>query len=175
MRRGTKVGLLGGAALLFFIGTFRPVAWAAAYTLDASTLKIQGVAKQVLTDANGMTLYYLVTDSPAHSTCTGGCAQVWPPLLSDSVPTVKDVLGGKTAVVKTANGPQVSYNGHPLYRYSGDTAPGQANGHGLAARWWVADVDLPRARAAGSTPMKGTEHSEGRGGSDGGMGGGMGH
>ena len=167
--------LLGGAALMFFIGTFRPVAWAVGYTLDAATLRIQGVSKQVLTDANGVTLYYLATDSPTRSTCTGECARIWPPLLSDSTPTVKGPLRGKSEVAKTANGSQVSYNGHPLYRYSGDTAPGQANGHGIAGQWWVADVDLPPAQPAGSTPVNSTEHSEGRGGSDGGMGGGMGH
>jgi hypothetical protein len=56
-------------------------------------------------------------------------------------------------VVKTANGSQVSYNGHLLYTYSLDTAPHQDNGQGIAGKWWVAAVDLkPAAMSMPAAP-----------------------
>ena len=52
-------------------------------------------------------------------------------------------------LVKTANGSQVAYNGHLLYRYAADTAVGQANGQGMGGKWWVASVDL-KATSSGA-------------------------
>jgi predicted lipoprotein with Yx(FWY)xxD motif len=49
-----------------------------------------------------------------------------------------------------ANGSQVEYNGHPLYTFSGDTAPGQTNGEGLFGMWFVATPNLP-VQGGGST------------------------
>jgi predicted lipoprotein with Yx(FWY)xxD motif len=88
------------------------------------------LAQQVLVDANGMTLYYLTSDTATTSACTGGCAGFWPPLLASGTPTAPSLLAGKLTVVKTANGSQVSYNGHLLYRYAPDTKPGDAGGDG---------------------------------------------
>ncbi len=51
-------------------------------------------------------------------------------------------LAGKLSVVTDANGQQVEYNGHLLYTYSGDAAPGQTNGEGLFGKWFVATLDL---------------------------------
>jgi hypothetical protein len=56
-----------------------------------------------------------------------------------------------------ANGSQVAYNGHPLYTYSGDSAPGQANGEGFGNIWFVAPTTLPATTtpSAGATPTTG--------------------
>jgi predicted lipoprotein with Yx(FWY)xxD motif len=137
-----------------------------AYTVDTAAVMVSGVSARALTDAAGKTLYYVATDTPTRSTCTGMCASVWLPLLSDSAPATGAPLPGKLALVKTANGSQVSYNGHPLYTYSGDSGPHQANGQGVAGQWWVATVDLKPAMTAmpgapGTAPSK---NDQGHGG-----------
>src|SRR5215469_14209269 len=142
MERRKSVLLGGGLALTLFAAAIGPAAYGAPSTVDTAAITVGGVSTRVLTNDQGMTLYYLDTDTPARSTCTGGCASIWPPLLSAGAPSTGASLPGKLAVVKTANGPQVSYNGHLLYIYTGDTAPHQANGQGFAGKWWVAKVDL---------------------------------
>ncbi|HLW48991.1 MAG TPA: hypothetical protein VKW09_14660 [bacterium] len=150
------------------------IADGADHTVGTAAVRIHGKIRQVLTDANGMTLYYLATDAPVRSTCTGECARVWPPFISAAAVTSDGALRGRVRLVNTDNGSQVSYNGHLLYRYSGDTAPGQANGDGVGGRWWVADTELQAGASSGAVVAPGAvEHREG-GGSESGMGGGMG-
>jgi len=100
-----------------------------------------GQSQQILVDEKGMTLYYLTSDTMTTSACTGGCPSVWPPLLS-TAPTEPSLLPGKLAVVHTANGSQVSYNGHLLYRYAQDKKPGDTTGDGKTGpsngKWHVA-------------------------------------
>lgn len=107
------VVLAACAALVFLVGTAGPAARGAGSTVETATVTVQGAATQALTDGRGRTLYYLSTDTPARSTCTGGCARVWPPLLSASAPTSGGPLPGRLARVRTGNGPQVSYNRAP--------------------------------------------------------------
>jgi predicted lipoprotein with Yx(FWY)xxD motif len=127
--------------------------YAAGYTVETATIMVKGTSMKVLTDENGMTLYYVRSDTLTTSSCADGCAKIWPPLLSGSAPTAEESLPGKLSIVKTANGSQVSYNGHLLYRYSGDSAPHQASGQGIAAKWSVAVVDLkPLAAGAPGQP-----------------------
>jgi len=142
--------LLAGAVALVLLAAAGPAAFGAAYTVDTATIMVKGVSTKVLTDAKGMTLYYVATDTATTSSCTSGCAKTWLPLLSASAPTAGAPLPGKLAVVKTANGSQVSYNGHLLYTFEGDSAPHQANGQGLGGKWWVAKVDL-KPGAAGKS------------------------
>lgn len=163
---GRIKGLLTGAAVVALLAVaLGPAAFGAAYTVDTAAVTIKGMSEKVLTDAKGMTLYYVNSDTPSSSSCTGGCAQIWPPLLSTSTPTSEDKLPGKLTMVKTANGSQVAYQGHLLYRYSGDTAKGQTNGQGIAGKWWVAKLDLKAGAAgAGSTPSKPAGSGYGNGG-----------
>jgi predicted lipoprotein with Yx(FWY)xxD motif len=95
-----------------------------------------------LVDAKGQTLYLWDADHGSMSTCNGECATDWPPLTTKSAPKagagVKASLLGTT---KRADGTQeVTYAGHPLYTFAGDTAPGQTTGQGsgaFGAPWWV--------------------------------------
>ena len=119
------------------------------YTVGTGMVTIAGKQMKVLTDAKDMTLYYLASDTPTQSGCSGGCSSTWPALLSTTAPTSEDPLPGKLSLVKTANGSQVAYNGHLLYRYAADTAVGQANGQGMGGKWWVASVDL-KATSSGA-------------------------
>jgi predicted lipoprotein with Yx(FWY)xxD motif len=95
--------------------------------------------KIVLTDAQGMTLYYLKNEYSTATMCTGTCASVWPPALAPAVAMVDPALS-PVAVINNVNGPQIAYHGHLLYRFSKDTAPAQLNGDGVVDTWgqWAA-------------------------------------
>src|SRR5438105_1789515 len=112
--------------------------------IKISTATVNGKSETILTDAQGKTLYYFTPDTATTSACTGSCAQNWPPLLStgSSTPTSATTLPGKLSTQTTANGNQVEYNGHPLYTFAADRAPGQTNGEGVLGKWCLATPDL---------------------------------
>jgi predicted lipoprotein with Yx(FWY)xxD motif len=84
----------------------------------------------VLTNAKGFTLYSFGPDTPAASKCYGNCAAYWPPVTG--TPAASSTLPGKVGTIKRTDGSeQLTYNGHPLYTYIGDSAPGQAKGNNL--------------------------------------------
>ena len=85
----------------------------------------------------GHTLYVFDGDlaQPGGSACNGGCASVWPPLLfTDGVPSGMSGLGG---IVRADGSSQVTYQGRPLYFFSGDAAPGDTLGQGIGNQWWL--------------------------------------
>ena len=129
---------------------------ASALTLKTAALTIGGKSMTVLTNAQGMTLYYRTSDTPT-SVCSGGCASAWPPVLSNTMPSVSTALPGTFSLMNDANGSQVAYNGHPLYTFSGDSAPGQANGQRFGKIWFVAPTTLP----AKTTPSESTTPTPG--------------
>lgn len=95
-----------------------------------------------LVDASGRTLYLWKADRGSRSTCSGACAQGWPPLLTKG--TAKVTGNAKKQLIGTTKrsdgSAQVTYAGHPLYRYAGDTRSGQTNGQGstgFGAAWYV--------------------------------------
>ncbi|MHB8731047.1 MAG: COG4315 family predicted lipoprotein [bacterium] len=130
---------------------------ASGYTVNVAMATVQGKREQILTNAKGMALYYFTPDTPTKAACTGGCAKMWPPLLSKAMPTHAAALSGKFSVVNDANGRQVSYNGHFLYTYSGDTAPGQAAGDGLYGKWFVAKPGLTMAASGAPSTTSGSK------------------
>jgi predicted lipoprotein with Yx(FWY)xxD motif len=84
----------------------------------------------VLTNSKGFTLYSFAPDTPTTSKCNGSCTTYWPPVKGPT--TAGAGVTGKLATIKRSDGSvQATYNGHPLYTYVADTAPGQANGNGL--------------------------------------------
>jgi predicted lipoprotein with Yx(FWY)xxD motif len=101
---------------------------AAAGSSALKTAKIGGAT--VLTNAKGFTLYWFVPDTATTSKCNGSCAAFWPPVKGPA--TAGAGVTGKLATITRADGSaQATYNGHPLYTYVGDHAPGQATGDGL--------------------------------------------
>ena len=91
----------------------------------------------------GRTLYLFEKDTKGHSACSGACAGYWPPLLTTGKPTahgaVRSSRCSASRAAATARA-QVTYAGHPLYRFVQDTKPGQTNGQGLdvfGAEWYV--------------------------------------
>jgi predicted lipoprotein with Yx(FWY)xxD motif len=105
---------------------------------------VKGASTTILTNAQGLTLYYRTTDKPPSTVCSGGCAGAWPPLLftGSGAPTSSAQLPGKLIAVVDANGNQVEYDGHPLYTFASDTGPGQTNGEGVGGIWFVATPNL---------------------------------
>ncbi len=95
----------------------------------------------VLVNAHGFTLYWFARDTPAKSRCNGSCATYWPPVIGKPVAAAGTVLPHGFGTIKRADGQtQATYDGHPLYTYTGDTAAGQLNGNGLNASgglWWA--------------------------------------
>jgi predicted lipoprotein with Yx(FWY)xxD motif len=86
----------------------------------------------ILVDGKGRTLYLFEKDNGTTSACTGSCAQVWPALTAGAKPTAgSGVDGSKLATAAGQVPDQVSYNGHLLYSYSGDAAPGDVKGLGI--------------------------------------------
>lgn len=121
-----------------------------ALAIKTATMTVQGKSITALVNSQGLTLYYRTSDTPS-SVCSGGCASAWPPLISTSTPSAASALPGTLGLLTDANGSQVTYNGHPLYTYSGDTASGQLNGEGIGGVWFVAPTNLAAA-TPGSTP-----------------------
>jgi predicted lipoprotein with Yx(FWY)xxD motif len=86
----------------------------------------------VLTGPNGKTLYTYAGDTATSSTCTGSCAAAWPPLPTTGQPTAGAGVTGQLGTVSRADGTtQVTYDGHPLYYWEGDTKAGDVTGNGL--------------------------------------------
>ncbi|HUZ36289.1 MAG TPA: hypothetical protein VMV17_08165 [Streptosporangiaceae bacterium] len=94
------------------------------------TTKIGGAT--VLTSAQGMTLYWFVPDTSTKSNCNGSCAHYWPPV-KGPVTAGTGVTGKLGTITRSDGSMQATYNGHPLYTYLADTAPGQNKGNGINA------------------------------------------
>ena len=82
----------------------------------------------VLTNAKGFTLYSFAPDTATKSACSGACATAWPPQ-----PASATVTSPYTSITRPDGITQLVFNGHPLYTFTGDTAPGTASGNGVNA------------------------------------------
>jgi predicted lipoprotein with Yx(FWY)xxD motif len=124
----------GGSAY----GGSKPASAQAAATVATARTKLG----TVLVDAHGRTLYLFEKDKGTASTCYGACAGVWPPLATGStVMAGTGVAAAKLGSAKRSDGKTaVTYGGHPLYTYAGDSKPGAVQGQGLdqfGAQWYV--------------------------------------
>ncbi|MEP7054079.1 MAG: hypothetical protein ABI912_02380 [Actinomycetota bacterium] len=94
----------------------------------------------VVADGTGFTLYRFDKDSakPPTSNCSSDCATTWPPVIATGKPAITGVDAVLVGTVKRADGTeQVTLNGWPIYRFSGDTAAGQTNGQGIGKLWYA--------------------------------------
>jgi predicted lipoprotein with Yx(FWY)xxD motif len=113
---------------------------------------------QVLTNAKGFVLYWFAPDTSTTSKCSGSCATYWPPVAGPAT-AGSGVTGTLGTITRSDGTKQVTYDGHPLYTYAGDTAPGQAKGNGLNASgglWYEMTV-------SGATPAASSSASSGHG------------
>jgi predicted lipoprotein with Yx(FWY)xxD motif len=129
---------------------------AAAPATARTTVKTRsGPSGTYLVDGHGMTLYLFAKDKTRKSRCSGPCAQFWPPLIAKhGVRAAGGAKASKLSTSRRANGKrQVVYAGHPLYRYTGDAAPGDTTGEGLnafGARWWLVSPAGRKITGSGS-------------------------
>jgi predicted lipoprotein with Yx(FWY)xxD motif len=93
----------------------------------------------ILVNAEGHTLYFLLTDRQSEATCLGECENIWPPFQQEDRGSLDEELNeGLVGLLIRADGvEQVTYNGWPLYLYRDDAAPGDMNGHGALNAWFA--------------------------------------
>jgi predicted lipoprotein with Yx(FWY)xxD motif len=89
---------------------------------------------RVVVDAQGRTLYRFTAEAQGRPVCTGACVSTWPPATVASA----SGLPAHVAAVRREDGKlQLTYDGHPLYRYAGDNSTADANGQGVGGQWYV--------------------------------------
>ena len=125
---------------------------ASAATSDVVASAKKAKVGSVIVDAQGRTLYRFTAEAQGVPVCTGACVGTWPPAvvadvagLPKNVATVKRPDGGKL---------QLTYDGHPLYRYAGDQSKADANGEGVGGQWFVLKAGGAASSAAKSQPAK---------------------
>jgi predicted lipoprotein with Yx(FWY)xxD motif len=159
-----KLLFLAGAALLLLAAcsnntTSTPPAAGGSSSSSSSGSTMSGDTVQaahdatygaILTDAQGHTLYQFDQDHGTTSSCTASCASTWPALtVTGSATAGTGVDASLLGTAKQPNGTtQVTYNGHLLYAFSGDTAAGQTNGEGIGGIWFIMGADGNKITAA---------------------------
>ena len=106
---------------------------------------INGNKVNVLMTNKGFAVYYNRADPMLKATCTGQCAQNWPPILApQGMMTVSSsmTLPRQLSVHQTSNGAQVFYDGHALYTYAADMQPGTATGRAQGMVWYLVGLTL---------------------------------
>ncbi|MFI1093302.1 hypothetical protein [Streptomyces sp. NPDC020917] len=140
-----------------------PQSVAATSTSSATVSTKSGPLGTVLVNSKGDTLYLFQADKTSTSTCNGNCAKQWPPLTTTGTPTAGGgVNSSKLSTTTRSDGTkQVTYNGHPLYTFTGDSKAGQMNGQGLTlfgAKWYVVGTNgnaVTKAPSSTSSPGTG--------------------
>jgi len=117
----------------------------------------KGPLGTILVNGKGHTLYLFQADKTTKSTCNGDCAKQWPPLTVNGKPTAGSGVKGNllSTTTRSDGSKQVTYNGHPLYTFSGDQKPGQTNGQGLnafGAQWFVLGTNGKQITTTTSSP-----------------------
>jgi predicted lipoprotein with Yx(FWY)xxD motif len=118
-----------------------------ASTAASSGAAMVGAAKvgglgTILVNSRGFALYDFHKDDGTRSSCYGACAEAWPPLTTDGSPIATEgAMESKLGTTRRSDGTmQVTYAGHPLYTYLGDSKPGEANGNDVdafGAEWYA--------------------------------------
>jgi predicted lipoprotein with Yx(FWY)xxD motif len=122
---------------------------AAAPTLKVATNATYG---NIIVNGQNQTLYQRDSDTASQVTCTGACAMIWPPAtLTGTIVAGVGIDPTKLGSVAGANGTQLTYAGHPLYRFTNDPALGDTKGEGLAGLWWVLGADGQKITAPAPT------------------------
>ena len=164
--------LAAGAALIAACGstasppasssTHSPAAVSPASGAHASSLTIMTHSTSkgtVLTNAQGKTLYWFAIDTSTSSMCTGTCAKYWPPVIgTPTAASGTSLPHGFGTITRSGGQSQATYDGHPLYTYVSDSAPGQIGGNGLnlsGGLWWAMTPSGSKLAAGASSNSTG--------------------
>jgi predicted lipoprotein with Yx(FWY)xxD motif len=117
----------------------------AAAASSTTVLKTESTSLgMVLANAQGMTVYWFAADHGTTSACSGACASAWPPVIGMPKAAAGVTLTGTLGTITRSDGSkQATYNGHPLYTFKADSAPGQVNGNkvtGFGAEWYAITI-----------------------------------
>ena len=130
----------------------------------AATLGVESTSLgKILDNSQGRTLYVFGADTGTKSNCSGACATNWPPLTSAHPTTGTGASASMLGTTKRSDGTtQVTYNGHPVYTFSGDSSAGDTSGQGINAFGGVWYVLSPAGQTV-TTPAPGSSGSGGSG------------
>jgi len=123
-------------------------------TDNAVRLSNDATFGNILTDAEGNTLYFFSTDATGDSTCFDGCLDAWPVFYAEDL-TLDSGLDATDfgTITRTDGTMQTTYKGWPLYYFANDAQAGDVNGDGVANVWYVAKPDytvmITRAQLVG--------------------------
>lgn len=107
----------------------------------------------VLVDSGGFTLYVFTVDGDSVSNCVDACAATWPPVDGNTSAGAGTDPASFTSIERPDGSSQLAVNGQPLYLFAGDSAPGDANGHGVEGTWFaVGPEGEPISDSSGSDP-----------------------
>lgn len=153
LRAGGFVALVTVALVVAGCGSSsstKTSAAAASSSVASSSAAVSGVAVSTakgtggmyLVGAGGRALYLWVADHNGTSSCAGACAKAWPPLLTKASPTASGgvQMSDLSTITRSDGTKQVTYKGHPLYYFVGDTGSGTWRGEGsnsFGAKWWL--------------------------------------
>jgi predicted lipoprotein with Yx(FWY)xxD motif len=93
-----------------------------------------------LTSGSGRAIYLWAKDTGGMSACTGACASAWPPVTGTATAAGSAKASDLGTITRPDGTKQVTYDGHPLYYFVGDSGPGTASGQGsdnFGAKWWL--------------------------------------
>ena len=143
---GTEAESSGGGGYGYGSGgsstTSNPPASTPAETVAVVSVGMAQKVGKVLVDSSGMTVYDFHKDKGTTSSCYGACEKAWPPMTTSGQPKVGNgASSSKVGTTKRKDGTlQVTYAGHPLYTFSEDKKPGEANGNDVSAfgaQWYA--------------------------------------
>jgi predicted lipoprotein with Yx(FWY)xxD motif len=146
-----------------------PGASAAGGGSSASTVDVHtSNGTSFLTDSAGRSLYLWTPDTTTKSMCSGACAAAWPPLTVTGTATAgAGATASDLATISRSDGTkQVSYDGHPLYYFAGDSGAGQTNGEGVngfGAPWYLVAPSGQQITSLSGAPMNSSPSSGGLG------------
>jgi predicted lipoprotein with Yx(FWY)xxD motif len=140
-------------------GSYAPASASAAQTSTSERPAVnlgKTALGDVLVDANGLTLYGFTDDATGTSSCTGTCAQNWPPATVGAGWAVGSGLDRANfhTITRDDGEAQLAAGKWPLYTFAGDSQPGDVNGQGSLGKWFVvrSDGTLVKDTPSSSTP-----------------------
>lgn len=122
--------------------------WALAAVPFYSVMVVDTHARgKYLVDGNGNTLYYFTKDPVGKSVCAGICARIWPPYEPSALSLPSLLKSSDFGIITRSGGsPQLAFQGHPLYTFSGDHTRGETKGYGFKEFWYTVDPQNFKAR-----------------------------